>query len=366
MRKASRIVMCILTAFLFCGCQPSPNMADTENSQDAVNTNLIDNCETSTSSEQFVSTEEINNSTVIPKPEKSIEMKIIGENIEISINADVCAPQTNALYIYTYSGTDIDKVFTDKLLSEMFVDTSMPIEYNESNNRINFYSTEHANEYFTIESRYYKASLFGHKDMLCPYGSNVYGNSDEDILINYTSSEAVNKCICLCENIIYDKYTSLCVTPYGSEEGERYYNILLSPQIDGISVVSPKIECEINVSEKGIYEAELYNFTIERETPIPNILSLEESIELLQQNVDKVSVYPNPSFYNIYGYTVDEDGKLCKSEIKKIELAYILKISGNGVGQLIPAWTFIPGSSEYLDYSCAIAVDAISGEVLLI
>ncbi len=357
---------CILTAFLFCGCQPSPNVADTEKTQDAVNTNLTDNCEISTNSKQFVSTEEINNGTVIPKTEKSVEMKIIGENIEISINAEVCTPQTNELYIYTYSGTDIDKVFTDKLLSEMSVDTSMPIEYSESNNSIDFFSTEHANEYFTIESRYYKASLSGHKDLLCPYGSNVYGNSDEDILINYTSDEAVDKSIGLCENIIYDKYTLLCVTPYGAEEGEKYYNILLSPQIDGIPVVSSKIECEINVSEKGIYEAELYNFTTKRETIIHNILSLEESIELLQQNIDKVSMYPNPSFYNIYGYEVDDDGKLCKSEIKKIELAYIIKMSGKGVGQLIPAWTFIPGSNGYFDYSCAIAVDAVSGEVLLI
>lgn len=358
--------MCILTAFLFCGCQPAPNMADTVKSQDEVNTNLINNCETSTNSEQFVVTEEINNGTIIPKPEKSIEKKIIGENIEISINAEVCTPQTNELYIYSYSGTDIDKVFTDKLLSEMFVDTSMPIEYNESNNSINFYSAKNTGELFTIESRYYKASVFGHKDMLCPYGSNAYSNSDEDILTNYTLNEAVNKSIRVCENIIYDKYTSLCVIPYGSEEGERYYNILLSPQIDGIPVVSPKIECEINVSEKGIYEAELYNFTIERETLIPNILSLEESMEVLQQNVDKVSVYPNPRFYDIYGYVVDDDGRIYKSEIKKIELAYIIKMSGNGVGQLIPAWTFIPGSTEYFDYSCAIAVNAISGEVLLI
>ena len=366
MKKNSGIAMCcILTAFLFCGCQPAPNVADTEKSQDA-NTNLIDNCENSTNSEEFVYTEEINNGTVIPKPEKRIEMKILGENIEISVNAEVRIPQTDELYIYTYNGTDIDKTFTDKLLDEMFVDTSMPIEYNESGNSINFYSTKHANEYFTIQSRYYKASLFGHKDMLCPYGSNVYGNSDEDILKNYTSDEAVDKSIRLCENIIYDKYTLLCVTYFGAEEGENYYNILLSPQFDGIPVVSPKIECEINISEKGIYEAELYNFTTKRETLIHNILSLEESVELLQQNIDKVSMYPNPSFYNIYGYEVDDDGKLCKAEIKQIELAYIIKMSGYGVWELITAWIFFRGSRGYFDDSCAIAVDAISGEVLLI
>ncbi len=360
MKKILKALILLLTLSL-CGCQPAPQK-NTENLSTENSPAYSDETLTVSSAGEPNSFSEIveNEKMMIPQIPSHIERSAAGD-VTLTINADVSKNGAKALYLYDFRNTSgIDEALANEMIAVM----GKANKISKINNfKYEFYLSDYPEELYTIESFTPPTSLCGHTDNLCPYGSNIYSDPSAEILTNYTREKAAEKCLEMYGKFYDGDTTVLDIISFGAEIGLDYYKITAAALIDGLPVISERANAEFDVSDKGINSARIYNFKAERGKFIEKILPLSECVDNAAAKVDSLALYPDPERYDFYNYTVNESGKLMNINVEKIQLAYIVQTDIGGAYSLCPAWVFIPGANGHFDYSCAFAVNAVTGEV---
>ena len=361
MKKTFKTIILLLTISL-CGCQPVPQK-NTENPSVENSSLWSDETPNVSSDGKSNSFSEIveNEKTIIPETPSHFERSATAGDVSLTINADAPKISTDALYLYSFQNTvGIDETLANEIIAVMGKSNKIS---KISNSEYEFYLSNYPEELYSIEAMAQLISLCGHTDNLCPYGSNIYPNTSSEILENYTRDEAADKCLEMLEKILDGDCATLDIIPFGAEIGLDYYKITVAAIIDGLPIISERVIAEFDVSDKGINSARIYNFKAERRKIVEKILPLSDCVDKAIAKIDSIALYPDPERYDLYNYTVNEDGKLMNINVEKIHLAYIVQTDIGGAHSLCPAWVFIPGTNEHFDYSCAFAVNAVTGEV---
>lgn len=352
------ILLVPLIALIFGGCQPAPQR-NTESSlvESPVYSNEFPTEDGDNSSQIIAIT-----TTKIPESPAHIEKSASAGDVTLTINADVSAPECDALYLYDFKVTsgvseDVAKAMASVMGEVNSFEKTGDYGYD-------FYLAERPNELYSIEAFTNRLALFGHTDNLCPYSENVHSDPSAEILTNYTREQAAEKCLEMYGKIYDGDSVVLDMFSFGATIGLDYYKITAAPIIDNIPVISDKAYAEFDVSEKGINKVHAYRFEVENAALVDEILPLSECVETAAEKAALLMIFPNRADYNCYNYTLNEDGILTNINIEKIQLAYIVQRSSDGSYSLCPAWVFISGTDSLLDYSCAFAVNAVTGDVV--
>ena len=355
----------LLIILSLCGCK-SASQKNVENSP-TENFSSYSNVTPTISSENAPDrTPEIveNTKTIVPETPSHIERSASAGDVTLTINADVSPISADTLYLYSFNNIGgIDETLANEIIDVMGeADKVSKI----NNSEYEFYLADYPKELYSLEGATSFISLRGHTDNLCPYGSNIYADTSSEILANYTRETAIAKCLEMYGKIVDGDTAVLDIIPFGAKIGLDYYKITVTAIIDDLPVISVRAGAVFDVSEKGINNARIYDFKVERKEFIEEILPLSECIDNVVAKVDGLALFPDPERYDFYNYTVNEDGKLTNINVEKIYLAYIVEADRDS-DVLYPAWVFLLGANGHIDYSyeyAAFAVNAVTGEVM--
>lgn len=359
--KNSLKVLTLLLIISLCGCQPAPQRNPEKSSNEVHAFSSESQIETSVETSNVSSTMTEIEKTTIPKVPTHIEKTASNGEVTLSIEADVSAPDCEALYLYDINATsgvseDMAKDMISVMGEAKSVEKTSSYEYE-------FYLVARPDELYSIEALGNRLALFGHTDNLCPYGENIHSDPSAEILTNYTREEAAKKCLEMYGKIYDGNAVVLDMFSFGATIGLDYYKITAAPIIDNIPIISDKVYAEFDVSEKGINQVKAYGFKTGNGRLVDEILPLSECVDIAAEKVGILALYPRRFDYNCYNYNLNENGKLTNINIEKIQLAYIVQKDMSNLYSLYPAWVFISGTNGLLDYSCAFAVNAVTGEV---
>ena len=359
--KKQFIILPFISIFFLCACQSDSSEVTSES--ESIEATTTSNSAYSEGVTETTADEKMSSSGIY-ETHCHVSELISDERITINIDADVAETQVDELFYYSFENTAVSSEIADKLLVMMSADMNT-VDISDTGEwyRCDFYSSQNPAEPYCIENKYYRLGLYGRNDNLCPYGSNAYDEPNTEILSEYSAENAVEECKDFYNTITSQQSILLNTIPYGKTVGEDYYKISLAPTVDNIPVFSKYTGINFDFSDKGIYNAEIELFNIVKGDIISELLSVSDCIEQMRKQLDKINLFPSPEIYDIYEYSVDETGLLSNINIQKVELAYVVNNSEEGAYELCPAWVFIPGTSELLDYSNIIAVNVVTGEL---
>ena len=182
--------------------------------------------------------------------------------------------------------------------------------------------------------------------------------SFEDNLLS-TSSEcnvslSLEDVFSLCDRIIdavapQDEYTADTVLPYGNQGRRPYYKIFYRRTVDGMPIVGYN-DLYFMVDSTGIQTISGTFYDLNAQPLSSQILSLEEALEILRENVALINFYGEDSL-----------------SVGAISLEYIVTLTEMKEAIVVPAWRFNLGAdndSLEINRRRVLAIDATTGNLI--
>lgn len=258
------------------------------------------------------------------------------------------------LFTYSVVNRNVDDSDIDLFYKSLFGTES------SSENYI-YYPENDSSESFLVDGIGYLLTARGQSRNLCPYDSNIF-NDYSNCEIGLNLSEATELCEGTAKRIGLSDYKVDYWTPYGKTIGEPFFRANLCVYIDGIPVASNLMNtcCEMDIISDGIYSIRLACFDLRRGDKIGEIISLEEAVEKLKNQLDYITIIPRETNPDT---RLNEFGAICDFHVSEISFEYVV---GKKMDQVVarPAWRFLLSDLLGNSRSILLAIDAETGEVI--
>lgn len=360
-----RIIKCGVFGclLLLAACQPVPNkptnseIVSSPSSSVSISESPTSNADISVESDALLDT---NMSLIRSVDGEMVEETLVtAEGKQIILDAQVSTENVEGLRQYQYIPLQIPDKVRKALFAAYFEDRSSEMTYDERNDVWKLRNSEAVGDYYLYQETIPMAgeSVPGEEIFTLAYRAvDLY--PFEDNLLS-TSSEcnvslSLEDVFSLCDRIIdavapQDEYTADTILPYGNQGRRPYYKIFYRRTVDGMPIVGYN-DLYFMVDSTGIQTISGSFYDLNAQPLSSQILSLEEALEILRENVALINFYGEDSL-----------------SVGAISLEYIVTLTEMKEAIVVPAWRFNLGAdndSLEINRRRVLAIDAITGNLI--
>ena len=368
MKNIYFIINILFCAAILAGCQQLPEKQAANIEQNSKLTSVSDFNNSTDTYSNSIYNEEINNQNITNILEENLSAKHLCYKFEseekvINIDANVnISGSINEMCVYKFVPKTMSDSESQVIVNAFFGERGNDFKIDEisgayilnPDNVTGTYSTAAIGPYTIINTHkndynpFYENRILDYSNMKCAY----------------SEEEAIELCSNFLKNCNFNDYYLKYIQYFGKLGNNYYYKIAYAISVNNFPTTALGNYNEIffYVDNDGLMYAEgnifdLSNFTESQHIDLDNIITAEDAVEILKNNMDIISVgYESGSPVS---NSLDKNGGINNIFIWQINLGYYL--IGN---EARPCWFFDIGQNvDDIDSKAFLAVDLISGDV---
>lgn len=278
---------------------------------------------------------------------------------QLILDAQVDTKAVQDLHQYKYELVPVTEELRSDLFTAYFGSRASEAIYDERNNVWELHNSDAIGDYYLYHVYYpmaggsvpdEQAFMLEYRDVnLYPFDDNLLP-SVADCDMSLSLDDAIAQCDSIMNSIAPQAdYVVDTVLPYGTDGRRPYYKIFYRRIADGIPIIGYN-DFYYMVDDNGIQTISGALFSIYSQTISSKILSLEDAVSILRENMNLVSFY-------------EED----LLQIGKISMEYFVTKTETGEVLITPAWRFqigVDADTLGAARNRVLAVDAVTGELI--